>query len=170
MKESHYFCPTNMDRPQKEQAAYFKRLAAGGCAMIIVGDVPVLLGRFSPFLYSMKGFAYYKALAEAVHSEGGKICGQLHKFDANLKDMLKYIPGILTKRISIEELRPLLNQQIGLYITGMPVEKIHRITEAFGTATEFAMKAGFDVVHQIKKIRDFFLWEKGSVFSFSWAN
>ena len=60
--------------------------------------------------------------------------------------MLKYIPGVLTKRISMEELRPLLNQQVGPYITGLPVEKIHRITEAFGTAAELAVKAGFDMV------------------------
>ena len=50
--------------------------------MIIVGDVPVLPGRFGPSLYSKKGFAYYKALADVVHSEGGKICAQLHQSDS----------------------------------------------------------------------------------------
>ena len=146
LKNRVIFAPTSMGLPQEEQAAYLKRLAAGGAAMIILGDVPVLPSRFGPSLYSKKGFAYYKALADAVHSEGGKICAQLHQSDSDLKAMLKYIPGVLTKRISMEELRPLLNQQVGPYITGLPVEKIHRITEAFGTAAQLAVKAGFDMV------------------------
>ena len=146
LKNRIIFAPTSMGLPMEEQVAYLRRLAAGGCAMIIIGDVPVLPGKFGPSLYSRKGFAYYKAMADAVHSEGAKICAQLHQSDSNLKGMLKYIPGVLTKRISMEELRPLLNQQVGPYITGLPVEKIHRITEAFGTAAELAVKAGFDMV------------------------
>lgn len=55
-------------------------------------------------------------------------------------------PGVLTGRISREELRPLLNQQVGPYITGLPVERVKEITEAFGTAAELALQAGFDMV------------------------
>lgn len=44
------------------------------------------------------------------------------------------------------ELRPLLNQQVGPYITGLPVERVKEITEAFGTAAELALQAGFDMV------------------------
>lgn len=146
LKNRIIFAPTSMGLPMEEQVAYLRRLAAGGCAMIIIGDVPVLPGKFGPSLYSKKGFAYYKAMVDAVHSEGCRICAQLHQSDSNLKGMLKYIPGVLTKKISMEELRPLLNQQVGPYITGLPVEKIHRITEAFGTAAEKAVEAGFDMV------------------------
>ena len=85
-------------------------------------------------------------MEDEVQSEVCKICAQLHQSDSNIPGMIKYIPGVLTKRISMEELRPLLNQQVGPYITGLPVEKIHRITEAFGTAAELAVKAGFDMV------------------------
>ena len=60
--------------------------------------------------------------------------------------MLKYIPGVLTKRISMEELRPLLNQQVAPYITGLPEKKISEITDAFGKAAELAVQAGFDMV------------------------
>lgn len=72
--------------------------------MIIVGDVPVLPHGFGLSLYSKKGFAFYKAPADAVHGEGRKLCAQLHQSDSNVKAMLKYIPGVLTKRISMEEL------------------------------------------------------------------
>ena len=106
LKNRIIFAPTSMGLPMEEQVAYLRRLAAGGCAMIIIGDVPVLPGKFGPSLYSKKGFAYYKAMVDAVHSEGCRICAQLHQSDSNLKGMLKYIPGVLTKKISMEELRP----------------------------------------------------------------
>lgn len=146
LKNRIIFAPTTLGLPWEEQVERLRRIAAGGCAMIIVGDVPVLPHGFGPSLYTKKGFAQYRALAEAVHGEGCKLCAQLHQSDANLKAMLKYIPGVLTKRISKEELRPLLNQQVSPYITGLPAEKVKKITESFGTAAELAVQAGFDMV------------------------
>ena len=146
LKNRIIFAPTSLGLSLEEQTERLRRIAAGGCAMIIVGDVPVLPHGFGPSLYTKKGFAYYKTLADAVHQEGCKICAQLHQSDSNLKAMLKYIPGVLTKRISMEELRPLLNQQVAPYITNLPVRKVQEITDAFGTAAELAMKAGFDMV------------------------
>lgn len=106
LKNRIIFAPTSLGLSQAEQIERLRRIAAGGCAMIIVGDVPVLPHGFGPSLYSKKGFAFYKALADAVHGEGCKLCAQLHQSDSNVKAMLKYIPGVLTKRISMEELRP----------------------------------------------------------------
>lgn len=114
--------------------------------MIVIGDVPVLPHGFGPSLYTKKGMEFYKTLADTVHSEGCKLCAQLHQSDSNLKAMVKYLPGVLTKRISMEELRPLLNQQVGPYITSLPVKKIEKITNAFGNAAELALEAGFDMV------------------------
>lgn len=130
LKNRIIFAPTSLGLSQEEQTERLRRIAAGGCAMIIVGDVPVLPHGFGPSLYSKKGFAYYKSLTDAVHREGCKICAQLHQSDSNLKAMLKYIPGVLTKRISMEELRPLLNQQVAPYITNLPVRKVQEITDA----------------------------------------
>lgn len=146
LKNRIIFAPTSLGLSQAEQIERLRRIAAGGCAMIIVGDVPVLPHGFGPSLHSKKGFAFYKALADAVHGEGCKLCAQLHQSDSNVKAMLKYIPGVLTKRISMEELRPLLNQQVAPYITGLPEKKIAEITDAFGKAAELAVQAGFDMV------------------------
>ena len=146
LKNRIIFAPTSLGLSQAEQIERLRRIAAGGCAMIIVGDVPVLPHGFGPSLYSKKGFAFYKALADAVHGECCKLCAQLHQSDSNVKAMLKYIPGVLTKRISMEELRPLLNQQVAPYITGLPEKKISEITDAFGKAAELAVQAGFDMV------------------------
>ena len=49
LKNRVIFAPTSMGLPQEEQAAYLKRLAAGGAAMLLLGDVRVLprrLGRW----------------------------------------------------------------------------------------------------------------------------
>lgn len=91
---------------EKELQQKIKRIASGGCAMIIIGDVPVTKYTFfSPSLYHKKGFAHYKRLCEIAHSKGCKICAQLYQSDSNIKGMLRYIPGVLRKKISMEELR-----------------------------------------------------------------
>ena len=146
LKNRILFAPTSLGLPQEELLERMKKIAAGGCAMIIIGDVPVLPHSFGPSLYTKKGMEFYKSLADAVHPYGCKLCAQLHQSDSNLKGMIKYIPGVLTKRISMEELRPLLNQQVGPYITGLPEKKVEEITDAFGKAAELAIQAGFDMV------------------------
>ena len=146
LKNRIIFAPTTLGLSREAQVERIGRIAAGGCAMIIVGDVPVLPHGFGPSLYDRRGFAHYKALSRAAHQAGCRICAQLHQSDADLKAMLRYIPGLLTKRISMEGLRPLLNQQVGPYITHLPEEKVKKITAAFGTAAELAIQAGFDMV------------------------
>ncbi|MGO5029623.1 bilirubin reductase [Candidatus Agathobaculum pullicola] len=146
LKNRIIFAPTSMGLPEDELIARYRTIAAGGCAMIILGDVPVLRHGFGPSLYTKKGFALYQRIAETVHAEGSLLCAQLHQSDSNVKAMLKYIPGIVTRRISMADLRPLLNEQVGPYITNLSTRKIHEITEAFGEAAVLARKAGFDMV------------------------
>lgn len=116
------------------------------CIRIIIGDVPVLPHGFGPSLYAKTGIAFYKALADAVHQKGCKLCAQLHQSDSDLKGMVKYIPRVLARRIGREELRALMNQQTGPYITNLSGEEVAQITDAFGKAAELALEAGFDMV------------------------
>lgn len=146
LKNRIIFAPTSMGLPAGALIERYRQIARGGCAMIIVGDVPVLKRGSGPSLYTRKGFDFYRRLADAVHAEGCRLCAQLHQSDANLKAMLRYLPGILTKKISPDELRTLLNEQVGPYITGLPVRKIQEITESFGEAAVRAVDAGFDMV------------------------
>ena len=146
LKNRIIFAPTTLGMAGDAVVERLKRIAAGGCAMIVIGDVPVMPSRFVPSLYDKKGFQFYRTLADAVHREGCKLCAQLHQSDSNFKAMVKYIPQVAAGKISREELRPLLNQQVGPYITGLPVEKIHKITDHFGQAAELALQAGFDLV------------------------
>lgn len=146
LKNRVIFAPTTLGLPQEEQLERLRAIARGGCAMIIIGDVPVGKHGFGPSLYSKKGFAWYARLTSAIHQEGCLVCAQLHQSDSNVKAMLKYVPGVLTKRISMQELRPLLNQEVGPYITRMPAQKAAAIAESFGEAAVLAQKAGFDMV------------------------
>lgn len=145
LKNRIIFAPTSMGLSDDEFLNKFKQLVNGGCAMIIIGDVAV---RKSPqrSLYSKKGFAFYRQLAEIAHAGDCKLCAQLHQSDSNIIGMLRYLPGILTKKISMEDLRPLLNEQIKPYITNLPHKKVKTITTAFGTAAVLAKQAGFDMV------------------------
>ena len=67
--------------------------------------------------------------------------------------MLKYVPGVLTKKISMQELRPLLNAEVAPYITKLSVHKIHKIINGFGEAAVLAVRAGRSYVWQFQLIR-----------------
>lgn len=146
LKNRVIFAPTSMGLGADAWRETLRRIAAGGCAMIVVGDVPVTRHGFGPSLYTAKGREFYQSVADAVHREGCLLCAQLHQSDSDLKAMLKYIPGVLTRRISPQQLRPLLNEQVGPYITHLPKKKVQAITEAFGEAAVLARQAGFDMV------------------------
>ena len=146
LKNRIIFAPTSMGLPREQWLERMRTISAGGCAMIIIGDVPVSKHGFGPSLYTKKGRALYQELARIVHGEGCLLCAQLHQSDSNLKAMLKYVPGVLGKKISMEQLRPLLNEEVGPYITGLPAKKVQEITASFGVAAGLAKEVGFDMV------------------------
>lgn len=145
LKNPIIFAPTTFGLKREDYYKKIEEIAAGGCSMIIIGDVPVTKSLFGS-LYNKKGFAHYKKLADIVHAHDCKICAQLHLSDSNMKAMIKYIPGVLTKKISGEDLRALLNNEVSNYITNIPEQKVRSITDTFGTAAILAQKAGFDMV------------------------
>ena len=145
LKNRIIFAPTTFGLSDEDYFEKIRRIAAGGCAMIIVGDVPVGKSHFGKSLFDKKGFAFYEKVIGIAHDNDCKVCAQLHQSDSNIKAMLKYVPGVLTKRISMQELRPLLNNEVAPYITNMPHKKVKEITSAFGTAAVLAKKAGFDI-------------------------
>lgn len=146
LKNRIIFAPTSMGLSREEWLARLQTIARGGCAMIIVGDVPVLPHGFGPSLYSKKGFAFYRRAAELVHAENCLLCAQLHQSDSDFKAILRYLPAMLCKKMTADELRAKLNESAGPLVTNLPQKKIRRITEAFGEAAVLAQKAGFDMV------------------------
>lgn len=147
LKNRIVFAPTTMGLSEDDYVNKMEAIAGGGAAMLTIGDVPVLKHTmFGKSLFSKKGFAFYTRLTKAVHAKGAVICAQLHVSDSDIKGMIKYIPGVLTKKISMEQLRILLNEQISTYITSIPERRVKAITSAFGDAAVLAAKAGFDML------------------------
>ena len=68
LKNRIIFAPTTFGLAEDEYFEKIRKIAAGGCAMVIIGDVPVGKSQFEKSLFDKKGFAYYQKLAEIVHS------------------------------------------------------------------------------------------------------
>ena len=146
LKNRIIFAPTTMGLRQDEYFEKMRAIAAGGCAMIIIGDVPVGPSKFGHSLFSKKGFAYYQQLADLVHAYDCKLCAQLHQNDTVFSGMIRYIPQLITGKCTQADLRVLMNEKTGDYISGIPEEKVREITRSFGTAAKKAVEAGFDVI------------------------
>ena len=144
LKNRIIFAPTTMGLREKEYFEKLSEIARGGCAMIIIGDVPVGKGYLS--LRTKSGFAYYKRLCETVHAGGSKICAQLHQSDTCFSGMWKYVPGLMTGKIQKSQLRELMTEGTGDYISSLPESQVKEITESFGSAALLAAQAGFDMV------------------------
>lgn len=145
LKNRIIFAPTTLGLSEQEYDEKLHAIAAGGCALIIIGDVPVSKrGRRS--LHNKKGFARFAQLCEIAHAHDCKISAQLHQPDSNIKALVKYLPGVITKRVSMQDLRTLLNQEVGPYISKLPEKKVSSITASFGEAALLAREAGFDMV------------------------
>ena len=146
LKNRIIFAPTTFGLSDEEYLARIRSIAEGGCAMIIVGDVPVGKSKFEKSLFDSKGFAFYQKIVEIAHDADCKVCAQLHQSDSNLLAMFKYIPGLLLKKITPDQLREKLNAEVAPYITNMSQRKIHEIISGFGKAAALAKQAGFDMV------------------------
>lgn len=147
LKNRIIFAPTTFGLKDEDFFEKIRQIAAGGCAMIIIGDVPVTSRCiFAPTLFSKKGFAYYKKVTDIVHSYDCKVCAQLHQNDTVFTGMIKYIPKLISGKLTQADLRVLMNQQTGTYITGLSERKVKEFTAAFGLAAQKAVEAGFDMV------------------------
>ena len=136
LKNRIIFAPTTFGLPDEEYLAEIRRLAEGGCAMLIIGDVPVGKSKFEK----------YQQIVEIAHKADCKVCAQLHQSDSNMLAMLKYIPAVLAKKLTPDQLREKLNAEVEPYITKMPKRKIEAILAGFGKAAVLAKQAGFDMV------------------------
>ena len=145
LKNRIIFAPTTMGLGEK---AYFEKLseiAAGGCAMIIIGDVPVSeKGFFS--LYSKRGAAYYQRLCEVIHRYDCRVCAQLHQSDTHFGGMWKYLPAMMTGKLTRDELKEKMNEGTGDYISALPASEVRAITASFGPAAVQAVRLGCDMV------------------------
>ena len=140
LKNRIIFAPTTFGLSDEEYLAKIRAIAQGGCAMIIVGDVPVGKSKFEKSLFDTKGFEFYQQVVKIAHDADCKVCAQLHQSDSNLLALFKYIPGVLLKKITPDQLREKLNAEVAPYITKMSKRKIRAIfnhrTDEYGGSAE----------------------------------
>ena len=138
------FAPTTMGLPEDAWVQKIAQIAAGGAALIVIGDVGVHPSPIS--LHSRRGFLRYRRLCEAAHANGALVSAQLHLSDSSFRPLFRFIPGLLTKKISSQDMRRLLNDTVRDTITRMPARKVEKNARSFGEAAVLARQAGFDMV------------------------
>lgn len=133
LKNRIIFAPTTMGLSRDAFLTRLRQIARGGCAMIIIGDVPASPWSVEPSLYKEEGFAYYAQLADAVHQEDCSICAQLYLSDSVADD-------------GTGGIRPIRKEEIGDYVSRLPASQLRRYADMFGEAARLARRAGFDMV------------------------
>lgn len=133
LKNRIIFAPTTMGLSRAGFLYKLRQIAQGGCAMIIIGDVPASPWSVEPSLYEEDGFAYYAQLADTVHQEDCRICAQLYLSDSVADD-------------GAGGIRPILKDEVGSYVSLLPAGQLRRYADMFGAASQLAWKAGFDMV------------------------
>ncbi len=146
LKNRIIFAPTTMGLKDDEYKEEIRRLAKGGCSMIIIGDVPVGKSTFTKAIVKKKGFRFYKELCDIAHEYDCKIAAQLHQDDSDMLGMLKVLPGMLIRKKSANDIRAKLNELTSNYISQMKPKKIEKILDEFGSAAILCKKAGFDCI------------------------
>lgn len=146
LKNRIVFAPTTLGVSNAAYLERIEKIAAGGCAMIVIGDVPVQPMPFGNHLFTEEGFAFYAKLAETVHKYDCKICAQLHQDDTDFGVLRQYAPQVKASKLTRDDLRRMINDLVGPFVTNMPVETVRRIIAAFGDTAVLAKKAGFDVM------------------------
>ena len=145
LKNRLVFAPTTLGLSADEAMEKLGRIAKGGAASIILGDVAIEPARGSS-LFEENGFMTYQKLITHIHEFGALAAAQLHMSDSDIKGMMKYMPDIKAGRYSPNQLRALLNDLTADYITSMPIDRIKTIIKQFGEAAKLAQKAGFDII------------------------
>lgn len=145
LKNRVIFAPTSLGLSHEKTMNKYRQIAHGGVAMIIIGDVPVSKKGFHS-LYNKKSRQYYKDCIDAIHSEGALVAAQLHAPDSKFTSLIKYLPAVLMKKMSPNELREKLNESVPQYISTLSKKSIQQLINDFGDAASQAMEIGFDCV------------------------
>ena len=93
LKNRIIFAPTTFGLSDEDYFEKIRRIAAGGCAMIIVGDVPVGKSHFGKSLFDKKGFAFYEKVIGIAHDNDCKVCAQTSsvrfQYQSHVKNMFR---------------------------------------------------------------------------------
>lgn len=135
LKNRIIFAPTTLGLPEEKLLKKYEDIAAGGCAMIVIGDVPVCHIGKEPKLFDCNGAAYYRKLVGIAHAHDCKVSAQLYLSDSFAD---KISTGGKPRTVSIDELNG--------YIQTLTTMQLDGYASAFGAAAHRAAEIGFDAV------------------------
>ncbi|WP_251318433.1 bilirubin reductase [Flintibacter muris] len=133
LKNRIIFAPSTMGLSRDEFLAKLRQIARGGCAMIIIGDVPASPWSTEPSLYKEEDLSYYSQMTDTVHQENCRICAQLYLSDSVAED-------------GAGGIRLVSKEETGDYVSQLSATQLSRYAAMFGDAAQLAQKAGFDMV------------------------
>lgn len=137
LKNRIIFAPTTMGLPQAEWFEMLRRVANGGCSLIIIGDIPAVPFSPEPSLFDESGFSYYCQVVEVAHENGCKVCAQLYLTDSFFPPDSSAANG---------QLKPMKNDDIAPYLLSLPGSYFSDRTSDFADAAQRAVSAGFDFI------------------------
>lgn len=146
VKNRIVFAPTTFGFGGEELIKQYEAIAAGGCGLIVVGDVPAQKTPTAPSLQTKKGLAHYEAITNAIHSKGTLAAAQLFHSDGDWKALLPLLPAVWMKKKTPDDLRRILNDSAGPYISSFSSRKVKALTASYGRAAKLAKEAGFDLI------------------------
>lgn len=126
----------------KQSYNFYKRLAQGGVAYIVLGDVaPVNTVSPTPKLFKDDQIEAYKKLADALHAYDCKLGIQLFHPEYDVDALAK-----LFKKGDMQAARAKLHHDMLHYIDEVTEEQLNTILEKMGACVKRAYNAGVDVV------------------------
>lgn len=126
----------------KQSFNFYKRLAQGGVAYIVLGDVaPVNTVSPTPKLFKDEQIDAYKKLADALHVYDCKLGIQLFHPEYDVDALAD-----LFKKGDMQAARAKLHHDMLHYIDEVTEEQLNSILEKMGACVKRAYKAGVDVV------------------------
>ena len=126
----------------KQSLQFYKRLAEGGVAYIVLGDVaPVNTVSPTPKLYRDEQIPAYIALADALHSYDCKLGIQLFHPEYDVDALAD-----LFKKGDMQAARTKLHHDMIHYIDEVTQEQLTTILEKMGACVKRAYAAGVDVI------------------------
>jgi len=126
----------------KQSLNFYKRIAEGGVAYIVLGDVaPVNTVSPTPKLFHDGQIPAYRQLAEAVHEYDCKLGIQLFHPEYDVDALAE-----LFKKGDMQAARAKLHHDMLHYIDEVTEEQLNTILEKMGACVKRAYEAGVDVV------------------------
>lgn len=126
----------------EQSLAFYTRLAKGGTAYIVLGDVtPIPTFSPTPKLFHDGQIDSYKKLSDSIHQYGAKVGLQIFHPEYDAEAL-----GLLFKQGKMQEAREKLHYDMLHYISEVNEEQLNKVLEKYQACVKRMVAANIDVV------------------------